>query len=130
MRNFISRTSKELRIIKKPQRPIPALGICGQLWEAAPTERLYDRRVALWFRTTLMQPSCRSRNLLYESGPSSRPPVCVTTNDGSIWPCMIRKVPRRGTSQGTRSPARMFAGEGETNVADLAVRKKCGERLA
>jgi hypothetical protein len=43
-------------------------------------------RVHYGLRTTLMQPSSLSRNVLYMPGPSSSGTVWVITNDGSIWP--------------------------------------------
>lgn len=39
---------------------------------------------AYGLRTTLMQPSSLSRNVLYMPGPSSSETVWVITNDGSI----------------------------------------------
>ena len=40
--------------------------------------------------TTLTQPSCLSRKVLYSSGPSSSPASWVMTKPGSIWPFSIR----------------------------------------
>ena len=89
MRNFISRTIKELRTQnhQQPQQPIPRSAFAVNSRRRLPPSGFTTDGRRYGFSTTLMQPSCRSRNFLYRSGPSSRPPVCVTTNDGSISPC-------------------------------------------
>src|SRR6476620_2063871 len=53
--------------------------------------RFYDQCGLI---TTLIQPSCFARNVLYICGASSNDTRCVTTNDGSIAPLSMYRSSR------------------------------------